>query len=59
MFHTLLTTNEDMKTNIISTETYETPTTDVRFLCEAVRICADSLSNNEPFVPKPGGIFDL
>ena len=48
-----------MRTNkSLSTEVYEAPAIDVRALCEAVRICADSLGNNEPFVPKPGGSFD-
>ena len=47
-----------MKTDTFTTDFYEAPTADVRSLCEAVRICADSLGNNEPFVPKPGGSFD-
>ena len=38
---------------------YEAPVTEVHLFGSEVRICADSLNNNEPFGTIPGGSFDL
>lgn len=38
---------------------YEAPVADVRLFGSEVRICADSLNNNESFGTIPGGSFDF